>query len=58
MDNGVNPLDSTEMNDPGCAVPDEDDDSCGISCPPDFSDDSNVESASEDEQDDDDEVSS
>ena len=38
VDNSVNPLDGTEINDPGCAV--SDDDSCGISCPPDFSDDS------------------
>ena len=54
VDNGVNSLDGTEIiNDTG-----SDDDSCGISCPPDFSDDSNVDSASDDEPDDDDEISS
>ena len=51
VDNGVNPLEG--------AVSDDDGDSCSISCPLDFSDDStDLESASEDEQDDDDEVSS
>lgn len=46
-----NPPGPAEVEDPGCASTVSDEESCDITCPPDFSDDSNTESESEGEPD-------